>query len=103
MALEDASILARALDDTDTVSLGLTKYETTRKRRATAVQKLSARNGRVFHLSRPTLRLLSQTILRIVGFVAPGSLERRFDWIYTYNATSETKMDFRINPISIGY
>ena len=82
MALEDASVLARALDDTDNIRLALACYETTRKRRATKVQRLAARNGRVFHLSNPLIRGIAQTALTIISTIMPRFLERRFDWIY---------------------
>jgi salicylate hydroxylase len=89
MALEDASVLARVLDDTDNIRLGLARYEIARKLRATKVQRLAARNGRVFHLSNPVLRIMAQTGLRIVSTIMPRFLERRFDWIYKNRVSQE--------------
>jgi salicylate hydroxylase len=89
MALEDASVLARALDDTDNIRLALAGYETTRKRRATKVQRLAARNGKVFHLSIPALRSCAQLGLRVASSVLPGLLEGRFNWIYRHKVSKE--------------
>lgn len=89
MALEDASVLARTLDDTDNIRLGLARYETTRKRRATKVQRLAARNGRVFHLSNSLLRFIAQFGLTVISTIMPRLLERRFDWIYKNHISQE--------------
>jgi salicylate hydroxylase len=94
MALEDASDLARSLDDTDYTRLGLARYETKRKRRATKVQRLAARNGRVFHLSNPLIRWIAQSVLTVISTILPSFLERRFDWIYKNQLSQE--VGFRV-------
>ncbi len=89
MALEDASVLARKLDETDSIRLGLARYGTTRMRRASKVQRLAARNGKMFHLSNPLLRFIAQSALTVISTVMPRFLERRFDWIYKNNISQE--------------
>ena len=84
MALEDAFVLARVLNDTDNIRLAFAGYETTRKQRATSVQQLAARNGKVFHLSNPAIRTATHESLRLSAKIAPHKLENRFDWIYKH-------------------
>ena len=83
MALEDAFVLARVLN-TDNIRLAFAGYETTRKQRATSVQQLAARNGKVFHLSNPAIRTATHESLRLSAKIAPHKLENRFDWIYKH-------------------
>lgn len=87
MALEDAWVLAHALNNATSIRLGLTGYETARKRRASNVQRLAARNGRVFHLSNPALRSTVHQALKYASQLTPNLLERRFDWIYKTDVT----------------
>ncbi len=90
MALEDASVLARALDEAWSFKHGLARYEAIRKIRATSVQSIASSNGRIFHQSNPILRIIVQTALKGMSKVAPKSLEGRFDWIYKYNPITQT-------------
>jgi salicylate hydroxylase len=77
MALEDAVVLADALKQNDPTS-AFAQYESLRRRRATRVQQLSQRNGRIYHL-RPPLSWGRDAVLRIV----PGArLMAGFDWLY---------------------
>jgi len=86
MALEDAVVLARHLNDTDTIRLGLENYESARKKRATKIQNLAARNGRLFHLKSHGVRIMVQRYLALLSRVFPKTFEGRFDWIYKYKA-----------------
>jgi salicylate hydroxylase len=78
MALEDAVVLADALArDADETS-ALAEYERLRRARATRVQALSVRNGRIYHM-RPPLAWARDAVLRLV----PGTrLMAGFDWLY---------------------
>jgi salicylate hydroxylase len=86
MALEDAWVLAAELDTAATPAAGVAAYERARRPRATAVQRASARNAGVYHLS-GAARLPVHTGLRALSAVAPGLLLRRFDWLYGRDVT----------------
>lgn len=86
MALEDAVVLAAALDTAPDVATGLAAYERRRLLRATRVQRASARNGGLYHLG-VAMRLPVHAGLKAVSSVAPGMLLRRFDWLYGHDVT----------------
>lgn len=86
MALEDAFVLAAALDAAETPAAGIAAYERTRRPRATRVQRASARNANVYHLAGPARQPLHAG-LRALSTVAPGLLLRRFDWLYRHDVT----------------
>lgn len=87
MALEDAWVLADALDLAADPRAGLAAYEDARLGRATRVQRAAARSGRVYHLG-PALRGPVQAVLRGVTTVAPTLLAARFDWLFGRDVTS---------------
>jgi salicylate hydroxylase len=81
LALEDALVLARCLAESDEPS-ALHRYEEQRRRRATRVQAVSLRNGRVYHLQ-PPLSWVRNATLR----TAPGTwLMGGFDWLYGWTS-----------------
>ena len=84
MALEDSVILARSLNSSDNIPNGLYAYQEARRYRATKVQRLASRNGRIFHLSNPLARNVTQMALRNATKFAAKKLEHRFDWIYKH-------------------
>jgi salicylate hydroxylase len=84
MALEDAAVLTSVLNDTNNINNALRKYEKIRKKRVTDIQKISSKNGKVFHLSNLILRKLLQINLRLLAKVYPSFLNKRFNWIYRY-------------------
>lgn len=86
MALEDAFVLAAALDAAETPAAGIAAYERARRPRAMRVQRASARNADVYHLAGPARRPLHAG-LHAVSTVAPGLLLRRFDWLYRHDVT----------------
>ena len=51
MAIEDGAVLASSLASFSDCKLGLIDYESKRKIRTTMVQKMAARNAKIFHLS----------------------------------------------------
>ena len=86
MALEDAWVLAAALDAAADPAAGLAAYAAARLPRTSRVQRAAARSGRIYHL-RPGLRAPVQAGLRLVSGVAPGHLLRRFDWLFGADVT----------------
>lgn len=83
LAIEDAVTLAAALDSqSDDPEAALSRYEASRYGRATRVQRLSQRFGRLYHLS-GLLRLARNLILERQS--KEKGLER-FDWLYGFRA-----------------
>jgi salicylate hydroxylase len=87
MALEDAWVLADRLDRAPDPAVGLAAYEAARLPRATRVQRAAAQAGRLYHL-RAGLREPAHAGLRMVSRLAPGLIERPFDWIYRHDVTA---------------
>lgn len=86
MAIEDAWVLAAALDSAGDPAAGFAAFERRRRARVTRVQRASARNAGVYHLggvARPPLH----AGLRAVSAVAPRLLLGRFDWLYGCDVT----------------
>ncbi|MFO1209147.1 MAG: FAD-dependent monooxygenase [Amaricoccus sp.] len=86
MALEDAWVLADALDGAATPEAGLAAYAARRIARATRVQRAAAGAGRLYHL-RPGLAGAARLGLRFAGPLGPALLTRRFDWLYGHDVT----------------
>ncbi len=76
-AIEDAAVLATCLGQAGDIPTALKRYEALRRDRATAMQRQSRRNGRLFHLSGPAAWLRNR--------VAQRGL-RSMDGIYGYDA-----------------
>jgi salicylate hydroxylase len=87
MALEDAWVLAAALDLAPDPVRGLSAYEDRRHARASRVQRAAARSGRIYHLG-PGLRGPAHAAMRVASAVAPGLLAGRFDWLFGADVTS---------------
>ncbi|HRO12361.1 FAD-dependent monooxygenase, partial [Amaricoccus sp.] len=87
MALEDAWVLAEALDAAADPGAGLAAYAAARLPRATRVQRASARNGRIFHLG-PGFGPPAHAALAAASALAPGWLAGRFDWLYGVDVTA---------------
>lgn len=71
MAIEDARILQRALDQAGEVTAGLELYQRNRRGRTKRIQELSARMGKLYHISNPMLLKLAFRALHAV----PGKRE----------------------------
>ncbi|MDK9695242.1 MAG: FAD-dependent oxidoreductase [Siculibacillus sp.] len=81
MAIEDAAVVARALEGAPTVSAGFRAYETLRKQRTRAIVEQAVSNGRLYHLPH-ALALFRDAALKMgVG----GQLLDRMDWIYRWH------------------
>ncbi len=87
MALEDAWILARELDDKG-IPAGLASYESLCKPRATRVQDAAASNARAYHLRYGPTRGAAHMGLAMASTLLPGMLLRRFDWLYGMDVTA---------------
>lgn len=83
LALEDAWVLADAVEAATTVEHGLSVYQSARRSRAAAVVALARGNAWRFHLPRPW-----SWGARMVLAVGAKGLARRLDWVYDYDATS---------------
>jgi salicylate hydroxylase len=82
LALEDAWVLAQALEDG-----GVAAYEARRRRRVTRALAEAAANARNYHLGGWRKRA-AHGALRALGAVAPGTLLRRYDWLYAEDVTA---------------
>lgn len=87
MALEDAWCLAACLADHNTLQTAFSAYQNARQSRTAAIVAAANSNARAYHLSGP-LRRVAHLGLRIGGRVAPNFALSRFNWIYSYDATS---------------
>ena len=86
MAVEDAWVIAESLDRIDQVADALAAYQSARIARATAVQKASARAGRLYHMERPA-RFLRNLGMVAMSRVAAHRVTSRMDWIYGWDVT----------------
>jgi salicylate hydroxylase len=89
MALEDAWVLAAALDRLPQAE-ALAAYETARKPRVTRIVEAATANARNYHLANPLVRRVAHTVLRLGGALAPEQALRRFDWLYGHDVTRDT-------------
>lgn len=87
MALEDAWVLADALDKADSVEAGLTAYQARRHERASKVIEAASKNARNYHLASGPLRFAAHTALRVGSRFAPSLAMKKFDWVYKHDVT----------------
>jgi salicylate hydroxylase len=86
MAIEDAYVLARALDMFGDCTLAFERYEAARKPRTSAIVKGSATNTQRFHNER-----LSDASTAHEYINTEWSEERvreRYEWLFVYDATT---------------
>jgi salicylate hydroxylase len=81
LALEDAAVLAEALQRSDAAD-AFRLYERRRRPRALRVAKASLQNGRIYHLSGALARA-RDLVLRTLP---PERLMARYDWLYGWRA-----------------
>ncbi len=84
MGLEDAWVLADALEKSSDIATGLRQYENRRKARTTRVQKAAKRNAWGYHLRMPGFRGLAHAILR---HSSSDKLMAKYDWLYKHDVT----------------
>ncbi|WP_292293822.1 FAD-dependent oxidoreductase [Marivita sp.] len=87
MALEDAWVLADALERAPDMASGLAAYQERRKARVTRVIDVASRNARNYHLSPGPVRFAAHTALGLLSRAAPGRMLGRFDWLYGHDVT----------------
>jgi salicylate hydroxylase len=87
MALEDAFILARALDACrDDLAAGLVRYETARKARTARIVQGSAENVRRFH--NPALAEARGAQEYVDREWAEERVKQRYEWLFTYDVNA---------------
>ena len=86
MALEDAYMLARALDEGGGTAQTLAAYQEARASRCAKIVAAANSNARAYHLSGP-IRGLAHFGLKVAGKIAPDLALKRYDWIYDYDPT----------------
>ncbi|KPU84401.1 monooxygenase [Marinosulfonomonas sp. PRT-SC04] len=87
MALEDAWVLADALDAADTVETGLATYQQRRFSRASKVVNAASKNAGNYHMRPGPLRFAAHAALKFGSTFAPSLALKKFDWIYGYDVT----------------
>ena len=87
MALEDAFVLAQALDAHDDRAEALAAYQAARAPRCKKIVEAANRNARAYHLAGP-LRSVAHLGLKIGGALMPDLALSRFDWIYGHDVTA---------------
>jgi salicylate hydroxylase len=88
MALEDAWVLADALEGAADMASGLAAYQTRRAPRVRAVVQAAEGNAWKYHLRNPLLRGVAHLGLGAMGRLAPQRLLGQFDWIYGHDVTA---------------
>jgi salicylate hydroxylase len=84
MALEDAVILARCLDDFPDVAEALHRYELARLDRTARIVRGSAENTKRFH--NPALGDAAGAAAYVDREFQPEKIAQRYDWLYEYDA-----------------
>ncbi len=87
MAMEDAWVLADALDKAETVDAGLAAYQARREGRVKKVIAAANGNAWKYHLAFPPLRFGAHLGLKALSSFAPKRLMQSFDWIYRHDVT----------------
>lgn len=82
MGIEDAATLAPLLAELAEPEAALARYAAIRQERVGRVARLSASNGRIFHMRWP-LSVARDTVMRLQG---PRAHLKRLGWIYGYDA-----------------
>ncbi|ETX14555.1 monooxygenase [Roseivivax halodurans JCM 10272] len=88
MALEDAWVLADALESEGSLAERLHAYQTRRHARTVRVVETADGNAWKYHLRLPGLRLAAHAVLHLAGRLAPGRVMSGFDWLYGHDVTS---------------
>jgi len=88
MALEDAWVLAAALQEHSDPSAALAAYQAERRPRTLRIVEMANRNARNYHLRFPPLRMAAHAVMRVGGALAPGVAIKRFDWLYDHDVAA---------------
>ena len=88
MALEDAWMLARCLDEGPDTEAALARYQAARRPRCERIVAAANGNAWKYHLSFPPLRLAAHLGMRTLSTLAPARMVGQFDWLYGYDVTA---------------
>ncbi len=86
LALEDAFVLARSLQQESEIEDALARYQLLRRARVVKVVEAANRNARNYHLRAPFAQI-AHLALRLSGKAAPDAPLRKFAWIYDHDVT----------------
>ena len=87
MALEDAWVLADALDQEDDIATAFTRYAGLRRKRVARIVEAASRNAENYHLRPGPYRAAAHLALRLGGRIAPQLAANRFEWLYGHDVT----------------
>ncbi len=88
MAIEDAWSVATWLQDLDEPHAAFVAYEADRSKRTGRVQMTARANAKRFHKGALPGQLATYGPMWLAAKLAPGALNRPFDWIYGHDVTS---------------
>jgi salicylate hydroxylase len=87
MALEDAWVLADALDHEDSVETAFARYAAARRGRTARIVDAASKNAENYHLRPGPYRAAAHAALRLGARFAPELAARRFEWLYGHDVT----------------
>jgi salicylate hydroxylase len=87
LALEDAWVLARSLQEAAGMASGLAMFQERRRARAEKVVQAAGSNAWKYHLRAP-LSWPAHQVLKLGGRFAPDRMVSQFDWIYRHDVTA---------------
>ncbi len=87
LALEDAFVMARCLDDDPSVHFGLKAYQAERRSRVNRAIEAANRNAVNYHLT-GIKRRVAHAGLRTMAQLTPNLFLGRYDWLYNYDVTA---------------
>lgn len=87
MALEDAWVLADALDHEDDIATALKRYQALRYDRTARIVDAASRNAENYHLRPGPYRAAAHMALKLGARIAPRMAANRFDWLYGHDVT----------------
>lgn len=90
MALEDAWVLADALDRHDDVETALGHYAKQRRPRTARIVEAASKNAENYHLRPGPYRAAAHLALKLGGKVAPNLAARQFEWLYGHDVTARS-------------
>lgn len=88
MALEDAWVLAEALDAEDDVETAFSRYAAQRRQRCARIVEAASKNAENYHLRPGPYRAAAHLALKLGARYAPHLATRRFEWLYGHDVTA---------------
>jgi len=88
MALEDAWVLAEALDLDGETDTAFARYEAARRNRCARIVEAASKNAENYHLRPGPYRAAAHAALRLGARLAPQAVAGRFDWLYGHDVTA---------------